>query len=112
MRLEWKIGNTCDPGRDRFWDVSERVEYVDRRSLAYRDARWEFARLPRASVAVGGWVVKQAAAPWAGGDGEVAVAVADMTVGMFGGSRYDGPEPDEFPGLESQPSLNRLGCSR
>lgn len=33
------MGNTCDPGRDRFWEAMERFEYVERRSLAYEDDR-------------------------------------------------------------------------
>ena len=36
-RLEWKIGNTCDGGRDGFCDMFEVVEYDDIRFLAYEE---------------------------------------------------------------------------
>lgn len=44
------MGNTCDPGRDRVWDVIEMFECVDRRSLDMEDDRWRLCRFAFASV--------------------------------------------------------------
>lgn len=35
MRLVWKTGKTWEPGRERFCDAKERLEYVERRSFEF-----------------------------------------------------------------------------
>jgi hypothetical protein len=42
------MGNTWEPGRDRFWETKEIFEYVERRSLALGDG------LTVLSVKIGG----------------------------------------------------------
>lgn len=51
-RLVWKTGKTCEPGRERFWEATDRLEYVDSRSLALGDG---FVEL---SVWIGGKTCK------------------------------------------------------
>lgn len=59
------MGNTWEPGRDRFWETNEIFEYVERRSLALGDG------LTVLSVKIGGRTCRLLAERVFGDAGEV-----------------------------------------
>lgn len=48
------MGKTLEVGRDRFWEVNEALEYVDKRSFANDGGRDKLDRFTGGSVITGG----------------------------------------------------------